>query len=61
MPRLDRVTRMFWRLTGRPVDLAGAERWLPSPMRDGQRIGDEWLQAAAAWNAVRDQGQDIDK
>jgi len=21
MPRLDRVTRTFWRLTGRPVDL----------------------------------------
>ena len=57
MPRLDRVTRRFWRLTGRPVDLAGAERWLFAPMHDGQRIGDDWLQAAAATHggSVREQ------
>lgn len=48
LPRLDRVTRMFWRLRGRPIDLAGAEQWLSAPMHNGQRIGDEWLQAAAA-------------
>jgi len=48
MPRLDLVTRAFWRLTGRPVDLAGADQWLSAPMHDGQRIGDQWLQAAAA-------------
>jgi hypothetical protein len=48
MPRLDRVTRTFWRLTGRPVDLAGGEQWLTAPMHDGQTIGDGWLAAAAA-------------
>jgi len=48
MPRLDRVTRTFWRATGRPVDLDGAEAWLSAPMHDGQTIGDGWLGAAAA-------------
>jgi hypothetical protein len=48
LPRLDRVTRAFWRLNGRPVDLAGAEQWLSAPMHDGQTIGDSWLHAAAA-------------
>jgi len=33
---------------GRPVDLAGAERWLSAPMHHGATIGDAWLQAAAA-------------
>ena len=47
-PRLDRVTRSYWRLTGRPVDLAGAGQWLSAPMNDGQTIGDSWLQVAAA-------------
>lgn len=56
MPRLDRLTRTFWRLKGRPVDLAGAERWLSAPMHQGQTIGDSWLQAAADAHggAVRD-------
>lgn len=45
---LDRATRRFWRLRGRPVDLAGAERWLAAPMHDQDRVGDGWLQAAAA-------------
>ena len=47
MPRLDLVTRTFWRVTGRPVDLDGSEAWLTAPMHDGQTIGDGWLQAAA--------------
>ena len=47
MPRLDLATRTFWRVTGRPVDLAGSEAWLTAPMHDGQTIGDGWLQAAA--------------
>lgn len=47
MPRLDLATRTFWRVTGRPVDLAGGEAWLTAPMHDGQTIGDGWLQAAA--------------
>ena len=48
MPRLDRVTRTFWRLKGRPINLAGAEQWLAAPMHNGKTIGDEWLTAAAA-------------
>jgi hypothetical protein len=53
MPRLDRVTRTFWRVKGRPVDLAGAERWLAAPMHDGQTIGDEWMRSAAAAHGGR--------
>lgn len=48
MPRLDRVTRAFWRTTGRPVDLQSSEQWLAAPMHDGSTIGDGWLSAAAA-------------
>jgi len=57
MPRLDRVSRTFWRVKGRPVDLTGREQWLAAPMHDGQTIGDSWLQAAAAAHggAVREQ------
>ncbi|MFI5934279.1 hypothetical protein [Actinoplanes sp. NPDC051494] len=48
MPRLDRATRAFWRVKGRPVDLAGRERWLAAPMHDGPLVGDGWLADAAA-------------
>jgi hypothetical protein len=48
MPRLDRVTRAFWRTKGRPVDLAGSEGWLAAPMHHGPTIGGDWLSAAAA-------------
>ncbi|MDQ4085383.1 MAG: hypothetical protein M3165_06145, partial [Actinomycetota bacterium] len=41
-------TRTFWRVNGRPVDLAGDERWLDAPMHDTQAVGDRWLHAAAA-------------
>ncbi|WP_242686380.1 hypothetical protein [Aeromicrobium sp. IC_218] len=47
MHRLDRATRTFWRLRGRPVDLVGAERWLDGPMHAGQHVGDTWLHAEA--------------
>ncbi|MEO6998263.1 MAG: hypothetical protein ABI112_09290 [Terracoccus sp.] len=47
MSRLDRGTRSFWRFTGRPVDVLGAEKWLAAPMHQGPRIGDGWLAAAA--------------
>jgi hypothetical protein len=39
---------MFWRTTGRPIDLWGGEQWLAAPMHDGQTIADGWLSAAAA-------------
>jgi hypothetical protein len=45
MSRLDRATRTFWRLAGRPVDLAGAEWWLAAPMHDAARVGAAWLPA----------------
>lgn len=48
MPRLDRVTRAFWRAAGRPVDLAGDHAWLDAPMHAGPRIGEAWLADAAA-------------
>jgi hypothetical protein len=48
LARLDRITRIFWQLKGRRVDLTGAEQWLSAPMHNGQTIGDSWLQAAAA-------------
>lgn len=48
MPFVDRLTRTFWRLTGRPVDLAGAEQWLSAPMHDAETVGDNWLVAAGA-------------
>ncbi|SCK26795.1 hypothetical protein [Streptomyces sp. WMMB 322] len=48
LPWLDRVSRAFWRVTGRPVDLAGEHQWLAAPTHDGQTVGDGWLGAAAA-------------
>ncbi len=45
---LDLATRRFWRLTGRPVDLTGAEAWLSAPTSEGPLVGDAWLAAAAA-------------
>jgi hypothetical protein len=48
LPRLDRATRTFWRVTGRPVDLAGDGRWLSAPMNVGETVGDAWLEPAAA-------------
>ena len=48
MPRLDKVTRLFWRSVGRPVDLTGEHAWLDAPMHAGAVIGDGWLADAAA-------------
>lgn len=48
MSGVDRLTRQFWKVTGRPVDLDGAERWLTAPMHDSPLVGDTWLRAAAA-------------
>lgn len=60
MPRLDLATRKFWKLRGRPIDLDGDEAWLTAPMHAGQRIGDAWLDAAAAAHggAVREHLED---
>lgn len=48
MSVLDRLTRSWWRLTGRTIDLAGSERWLRAPMHREASIGDSWLAESAA-------------
>ena len=47
LPRLDRATRLFWRVTGRSVDLDNADAWLTAPMQVGSSVGDRWLAVAA--------------
>lgn len=44
---LDRLTRGYWRTTGRPVDLAGEHSWLRAPTSSGPVVGDAWLAEAA--------------
>ena len=45
--QLDLVTRKWWRLVGREVDLDGAESWLRAPVAAGSVIEDSWLANAA--------------
>ncbi|WP_241005154.1 hypothetical protein [Nocardioides sp. zg-1228] len=45
---LDLGSRRLWRLTGRRVDLQGAERWLDAPVSASPRVGEEWAAAEAA-------------
>ena len=47
MPRLDRLTRLYWRTAGRPVDLAGEHAWLDAPMNSRPVVGDSWLAETA--------------
>ena len=47
LPDLDRATRLFWRLRGRPVDLGGEHEWLSAPMHHGSAVADGWLEHAA--------------
>lgn len=54
MSRLDRATRTFWRVAGRPVDLAGAEWWLAAPMHDAARVGAAWLPVGNGDDAAPD-------
>ncbi|GAB3558563.1 hypothetical protein GCM10027405_04860 [Arthrobacter alkaliphilus] len=42
------MTRAFWRVTGRRIDLAGDQAWLNAPMHRESVIGDTWLTDAAA-------------
>ena len=60
MAAVDGLTRAFWRALGRPVDLAGEERWLDAPMHDGPTVADGWLDgaAAAAGGSLREQVPD---
>lgn len=45
---LDLATRKFWRLTGRPVNLDGAEAWLRAPVSRVSTVADGWLREEAA-------------
>lgn len=47
MSSLDAATRRWWRLVGRPVDLAGEHRWLDAPVSATSRVADGWLRAEA--------------
>lgn len=44
---LDLLTRKWWRLVGREVDLAGEHAWLRAPVSSGSVIEDGWLADAA--------------
>ncbi|GAB2478793.1 hypothetical protein GCM10027063_20470 [Promicromonospora xylanilytica] len=44
---LDLGSRKFWRLVGRPVDLAARHSWLRAPMSRSSTVGDGWLTAEA--------------
>ena len=53
---VDLLTRKWWRMWGREVDLAGEHSWLRAPTSAGPVVGDGWLADAAATYAgeVRD-------
>ena len=48
MSGVDRMTRAFWRVTGRRVELGGDHAWLDAPMHRESVIGENWLSDAAA-------------
>lgn len=48
MRSLDLLTRKFWRLVGRRVDLAGSHSWLAAPQSSGSEVASGWLEAEAA-------------
>lgn len=45
---LDLASRSFWRVTGRRVDLDGAEQWLDAPISPSARVGTDWIRVEAA-------------
>lgn len=47
---LDLGSRKFWRLVGRPVDLAAEHSWLRAPVSRSATVGDGWLAAEAAYH-----------
>lgn len=42
-PALDLSTRLWWRATGRPVDLGGAQAWLEAPISPRPTVGRAWV------------------
>jgi hypothetical protein len=55
---LDLSTRYFWRLVGRPVDIASEHAWLDVPTNTRGGIGDQWPEALDASGQVRDRAPD---
>lgn len=43
MAAVDLGTRLWWRMVGRPVDLAGQEAWLDAPISSTSAVGSSWL------------------
>lgn len=50
---IDRLTQRWVIATGRPVDLAGAERWLDGPVGSPDGIGEGWIEQHAAATGAR--------
>lgn len=50
---LDRATQRWVIATGRPVDLAGPERWLDGPVGAPDGIGEGWIDQYAARTGAR--------
>ncbi|MFT4166691.1 MAG: hypothetical protein QM650_15740 [Microlunatus sp.] len=46
--QLDLLTRKWWRLVGRQIDLTQTEAWLAGPTVRGSTVGDSWLAEEAA-------------
>jgi hypothetical protein len=45
---LDLLTRKWWRLVGREIDLGGEQSWLDAPTVRGSLVADSWLAEEAA-------------
>jgi len=50
---LDLSTRYFWRIVGRPVDVASEHAWLDSPTNARGGVGDQWLHSLEQSGRVR--------
>ena len=48
MAHLDLLTRKWWRLVGREIDLSGEQFWLDAPTVRGSLVADSWLAEEAA-------------
>lgn len=50
---IDLLTRKWWRMVGRPVELTGEHAWLDAPMTSGSLVRDGWLaDEAARWGGT---------
>jgi hypothetical protein len=57
LTHVDRATRAFWRMRGRPIDPADEHAWLTAPSHSEALVGDRWLDdAARALGGAVDEG-----